>query len=94
MIQNPHVPGAFKCNARYIILYGKQQSCGHLREYGAETGQTSSTAGQVVLCYHADDLISEVPGLTRQHLQIEMNDPLGGHIVVGCRLLSHMLVEL
>ena len=51
-------------------------------------------AGQVVLCYHADDLISEAPGLTRQHLRMEMNDPLGGHIVAGCRLLSHMLVEL
>ena len=81
MIQNPHIPGAFKCNAGYIILYGRQQSCCHLWKYRAEAGLTSSTAGQVVLCYHADDLISEARGLTWHHHWMEMNDPLGGHIV-------------
>ena len=94
MIHNPHIPGAFKCAAWYIILYGRQQSCCHLQKYWAEAGQTSSTAGQVVLCYHADDLISEVRGLTRHHLRMEMNDPLGSHIVVGHKLLSCMFVEL
>ena len=90
MIHNPHIPGAFKCDTRYIILYVRQQSCCHLQKYWAEAGQTSSTAGQVVLCYHADDLIFEAHGLT-QHLQMEMHDPSGGHIVVGRRLLSFLL---
>ena len=94
MIQNPHIPSNFKQDVGYIILYGRQQSCGHLWKHWTEAGWTSSTAGQVVLCYHADDLISKAPGLMRQHLQMKMNDPLGGHIVAGHRLLSHMLVEL
>ena len=51
-------------------------------------------ASQVVLCYHADDLISQVRGLTWQHLRMEMHDPSGSHIVAGGRLLSSMFVEL
>ena len=94
MVQNPHIPGAFKCDTGYIILYGRQQSCCRLQKYWAEARWTSSTAGQVVLCYHADDLISGARGLTWQHLQMEMHDPSGSHIVAGGRLLSSMFVEL
>ena len=75
MVHNPHIPGAFKHDAGYVILYGRQQGYCLLQKYWAEARWTSSTAGQVVLGYHAGDLISEVCGLSLQHLWMAMHDP-------------------
>ena len=72
----------------------QQQICRLRWKYWAEAQRTSSTASQVVLCYHAGNLISEVHGLSWQHIRIEMHDPSTCHIVAGRRLLSCMLVEL
>ena len=84
--------------ARSITLTSLEPSkvtcCCLCWKYWAEARWTLSTAGQVVLCYHAGDLISEVHGLSRQHIRMEMHDPSTCHIVVGGRLLSCMLVEL
>ena len=73
MVHDPHIPHALEHDTRYIVLQGRQQSCCLLWNYWAEARRTSSTGGQVVLRYHAHDLISQVPGILRQHLWMEMH---------------------
>ena len=55
--------------------------------------EVPGAACQVVFCNHADHLVSQVPGLPRQHLRIEVHYSSASYIVTRHRLLPRMLVE-
>ena len=51
-------------------------------------------ARKVVFRDHAEHLVSQTPGVLRQHLRMEMGYSHGGYTVTGWQLLSRMPVDL